>query len=366
MDDIEKSILVKWYRSQSLARKLFAPSDFRNSTECLEVENFTCTRSTTDLLLFSQEDTTTELTVQERSRHSSDVALLDYTPTDFKDETVQVIVDSHDFDCTDCTGNGYTHCPPTSQCLKCSGSGEWACYVEMRCPACKGTLQTEHKCRRCNGTGNRPFSLVDPCANCNGERIIERECVRCRGPYGTPTGTVTCDKCHGSGKLICNGCRGRGQVTCGRCQGRGRLDCRKCNSSGTMVSASLVTHAFSHKRLIQYPGHADDVVEFKNGVGPHHLDGQRGKLIKDELQDAPTGNVMMQKSAVEDFDVTSYRFKYRKTEFFLNYILGANGQRVEFATKELPLCWKKVGTVSGIVSLIVANVAATLWLTNAI
>ena len=367
----EKSILVKWYGGQSLVRKIFAPGDFRASTEFVEVEDFTCTRSTTDLLLFSTREAATEMTLRENSRYSRDLGRLDYKPQDFKTQTIQVIVDSEEFDCRECDGDGYTDCPPTSKCLSCNGFGDLACNCrgdhKINCPTCKGERQIAYDCTRCNGTGFKSVfdggGLFERCPHCDGQKKFPRDCHRCLNRNGEPTGRVPCDKCGGSGRLACNRCRSEGAVTCEICGGRGLLHCQKCDSEGRMILAQLATNTFTHQQRVQYPGYGDGIAVFKNGVGPRHLQGRRGKLVQDEYRDA-SGNVVLHRVAVEDFDVHSYKFRYGRKQFYLNHLRGAGGQVWEFSTRTPPLCVKKTALVLGAVSLVVLNTVASLWLLN--
>ncbi|MDY6084690.1 MAG: molecular chaperone DnaJ [Dialister sp.] len=71
-------------------------------------------------------------------------------------------------------------------------------------------------CEHCHGSGAEPGSTVDTCPDCNGtgqQRIVRNS------PFGQMVNVITCQTCHGSGKLIKN--------KCSHCHGSGVMRRRK-------------------------------------------------------------------------------------------------------------------------------------------
>ena len=79
-ENVGREFLARWYGKQNLLRKLLAPGKFPGEAQLIRTEQFICRRATSDLLKFSQTETTTELTLRDRQQYPSDVSLLDYIP----------------------------------------------------------------------------------------------------------------------------------------------------------------------------------------------------------------------------------------------------------------------------------------------
>lgn len=363
MEDAGKSILDRWYRKQSLVRKLFAPGNFRSVTEIVGVENFTCRRATTDFLRFSQSESAEELTLQDRARYSNDVTLLDYMPTDFKNETVQVVVDEQLVNCRSCSGQGRNPCPPYIRCQRCAGQGGRPCDPEMACRTCSGTRQVV--CSRCQGNGRISEILGDvwhTCPRCRGRG--KWSCGNCLSQFGVPIGRVRCDMCMGSGWEQCARCGGGGELVCSDCKGQGYLLCQRCDASGQMVYAGIVTNTFTPTRSVQFLPQSKNPNGLKNGIASHHISSMPGKMVSSEYQNSTREDVVLQKLMVEDFDVSSHQFQYLSQRFFVNHIMGANGRGVEVADTKLPLSGKKIAIVLGISALALGVTVATMWLAS--
>ena len=346
--NIGKSVLDGWYRKQGLIQRLFAPSGFLNDAECVEAEDFTCRRATTDFLTFSVSETVKELTLADRMKYSNDLRLLDYRPKEFKTETVQVVVNERQVNCSSCSGQGRNPCPPSVQCGNCSGAGSFPCYPEMPCPSCTGTRRVP--CRVCQGTGQRSSFEVHnpggPCTRCRGRASFR--CGTCLNRAGTPIGRVTCNQCMGSGRKRCEWCNERGQLVCRDCNGRGYVLCDRCNASGTVVYAGMVTHTFTPRSSTQFLPQNGNPDGLKNGITAGHLARIPGKVVRDEYQRPGRQDDVLQKLTVVDFEVSSYQFRYRGKPFIFNHLKDANGRVTEFVTAKLPLSAKKVAIASGI------------------
>ena len=361
-ENVGREFLARWYSKQNLLRKLLAPGNFPGEAQLIRTEQFTCRRATTDFLKFSQTETTTELTLRDRQQYPNDVRLLDYIPADFKNETVRVITNEREVNCSDCRGQGQTYCPPAEECGRCSGGGGSACYPEMICPTCDGTRLVV--CRRCRG-GGRTTDAMDrwhTCSACGGRG--RWSCGTCLSQFGVPIGRVTCDLCMGSSWQECSRCSGRGELVCNICKGRGYLNCLKCDADGRMVYAGMVTNTFSHTRDAQFLAVDGDSNNLKNGVASHHFVSMHGKMLQNEYQNPGRQDVVKQRLQVEDFDVSSYSFQYDGKRFFLNQIKNANGSPLEFATIRLPVSVKRISLASGVAVVAIFIAVASAWLTN--
>jgi len=74
------------------------------------------------------------------------------------------------------------------------------------------TVPTIIDCEDCSGTGAAPGTTAETCSDCGGRGVKQ---VQRRTPFGVMSTTVTCDTCHGSGKVIrdpCKTCKGKGKV----------------------------------------------------------------------------------------------------------------------------------------------------------
>jgi molecular chaperone DnaJ len=69
------------------------------------------------------------------------------------------------------------------------------------------------RCPHCNGNGAEPGTPIETCERCGGAGQLQ---AVTRTPFGQMVRTMTCDRCHGEGKIPsdpCRECRGRGRVT---------------------------------------------------------------------------------------------------------------------------------------------------------
>lgn len=359
-----KAILDGWYHKQGLMRKLFAPGNFRDDAEFIATEDFTCRRATTDFLTLSVTETVEELTISDRMEYSDDLSLLDYIPKEFKYETFQVLEAERQANCPNCSGHGRKPCPPTIQCDGCSGAGSFPCYRDMECPSCTGNLRVD--CPSCEGTGRQSsLATYNPggaCTHCRGRAFLP--CGRCMNQIGVPIGRVACDECMGSGRRQCEICQGGGQQTCYDCNGQGYILCDRCDASGHVVYARMVRHTFSPRRSVQFLPQSGNPEGLKNEITVDRLASLHGKTVSSEYQRPNHQNVVLQKLTVEDFDVSSYQFRYRGKSFLVNRVKDASGRITEFATTKLPVSAKKVAIASGIGTLALGVAIGTTWLVS--
>jgi molecular chaperone DnaJ len=67
-------------------------------------------------------------------------------------------------------------------------------------------------CERCDGNGAEPGTPIETCERCGGAGQLQ---AVTRTPFGQMVRTMTCDVCHGDGRVpreACHECRGRGRV----------------------------------------------------------------------------------------------------------------------------------------------------------
>jgi molecular chaperone DnaJ len=68
------------------------------------------------------------------------------------------------------------------------------------------------RCERCRGNGAEPGTPIDTCDRCGGAGQLQ---ALTRTPFGQMVRTMTCDVCHGDGRVPrdpCHECRGSGRV----------------------------------------------------------------------------------------------------------------------------------------------------------
>jgi molecular chaperone DnaJ len=68
------------------------------------------------------------------------------------------------------------------------------------------------RCEHCHGNGAEPGTPIETCERCGGAGQLQ---AVTRTPFGQMMRTMTCDACHGDGRIAtspCRECRGRGRV----------------------------------------------------------------------------------------------------------------------------------------------------------
>jgi molecular chaperone DnaJ len=73
-------------------------------------------------------------------------------------------------------------------------------------------FQAVDRCERCHGNGAEPGTPIETCERCGGAGQLQ---AVTRTPFGQMMRTMTCDVCHGDGRVATQPCR--------ECRGRGRL-----------------------------------------------------------------------------------------------------------------------------------------------
>ena len=110
--------------------------------------------------------------------------------------------------CNYCTG-GY------NSCGTCGGDGQEACY------RCNETGIVQMTCEACHGSGK---VNDETCGACGGDGQVDQTCINCGGK-----GWNTCHSCGGQGRTVCNMCGGAGEKvwrnTCPTCGGSGQVNC---------------------------------------------------------------------------------------------------------------------------------------------
>jgi molecular chaperone DnaJ len=74
-------------------------------------------------------------------------------------------------------------------------------------------FQAVDRCERCRGNGAEPGTPIESCERCGGAGQLQ---AVTRTPFGQMVRTMTCDVCHGDGRVAtqpCRECRGRGRLT---------------------------------------------------------------------------------------------------------------------------------------------------------
>jgi molecular chaperone DnaJ len=72
------------------------------------------------------------------------------------------------------------------------------------------------RCERCHGNGAEPGTPIETCERCGGSGQLQ---AVTRTPFGQMVRTMTCEVCHGDGRVASQPCR--------ECRGRGRLSTRR-------------------------------------------------------------------------------------------------------------------------------------------
>jgi molecular chaperone DnaJ len=76
----------------------------------------------------------------------------------------------------------------------------------------KVTFDAVDRCERCHGNGAEPGTPIETCERCGGTGQLQ---AMTRTPFGQMVRTMTCEVCHGDGRVASDPCR--------ECRGRGRL-----------------------------------------------------------------------------------------------------------------------------------------------
>jgi molecular chaperone DnaJ len=74
------------------------------------------------------------------------------------------------------------------------------------------TFDAIERCERCHGNGAEPGTPIETCERCGGAGQLQ---AVTRTPFGQMVRTMTCDVCHGDGRVpreACHECRGSGRV----------------------------------------------------------------------------------------------------------------------------------------------------------
>ena len=77
-------------------------------------------------------------------------------------------------------------------------------------------FQAVDRCEACQGNGAEPGTPIETCERCGGAGQLQ---AVTRTPFGQMVRTMTCDVCHGDGRVATQPCRD--------CRGRGRLSVRR-------------------------------------------------------------------------------------------------------------------------------------------
>ena len=184
-------VLEQWFHQQNLLRRLLSPKDFLVTAQGLGSESFSCLRANTDFLdkqtSFRTDDFTMDVWAHNEAKIRSTSDKLNYIPTEFSDEHVEIFEDATEIDCAACNGLGYYSCPPTEPCSptqgcgKCGGDGT----IFINCSRCGGSGQTtlRRTCNRCKGSGW--INEFNPCNHCwEGEITYKRSCTACASRGG--------------------------------------------------------------------------------------------------------------------------------------------------------------------------------------
>ena len=209
---------------------------------------------------------------------------------------------------------------------------------------CSGGGQMVGPCAQCGSSGSKP------CGRCNGSG--NKDCGQCSNSGSTP-----CAQCKGSGSKDCGQCSSSGSRTCPQCKGTGSNKCDQCDGSGQMVQGDIVTRTFkpSTELTYQLSGLAEN--EFKNGLAAKHFASTKGDLINQQFQTPADPSTVMDRKSVHSYDVLSYRYAYKNSEFHLHQITSSRASK--YVSSGLPLSWPRIGIASGIVG-VATLVAASL------
>lgn len=358
----EADVLEQCFRQQNLLRRLLAPRDLLLVIEGQGSETFTCLRATTDFLdrrVFYQ---TGELTMdhwvdnQARIRSTSDN--LNYIPTEFDDERVEIFEDATEIDCAACNGLGYEFCPPTV-----------SCSPTRRCGDCRGDGAISKGCTRCGGRGQREF--LRNCSKCEGSGWIgefdscnlcwegqissKRPCSACGGRGGQRS---KCASCGGQGIVTCIHCSGRGFVTCKRCDGLGRIDCAGCATHGRLMQVHFRIHDFKKRSVVCFASETRQANRFEQGLrnelAEDNFAGFTGELVLEDQQRPESSDVVRQRRRIESFAISSFQFQYDKKRVTINQINGAGSNYRLYAPAGLPISLGRlsIAVIAGIALLI--------------
>jgi tellurite resistance protein len=205
--------------------------------------------------------------------------------------TDEVCDGRHEWDCTECHGDGRVTCEECAgdgkvPCDECGGGGM------VKCGGGAGNFLARHTIGNivgggCGGTGYVKDSNVP-----GGERM----CKTCRG-----TGEVPCPKCGRKGEIKCEKCNGRGQVNCPECDGKktivcqvcygdkeryGTVDCPQCETVGTMAQIVYVDSFVSDNKYEKVSCKGDNLNLEDVQILKHVEQNPATKLVYKKVNDA--------------------------------------------------------------------------------
>ena len=137
-------VLLDEWRGQAWWQRLLLPDDFMDKVTLAEEEALTCHQTTIEYLTMSDDVEAETMKVKDSEFYSTD---LDYRPSEFKNETCDIITDVAFIQCPKCSGSGRITCG------KCSGAGWVKCSVTTSCSTCNGSGKRSDSCGRCDGSG---------------------------------------------------------------------------------------------------------------------------------------------------------------------------------------------------------------------
>ena len=304
-------VLLDEWRGQAWWQRLLLPGDFMDKVTLEEEEALTCHQTTIEYLTMSDVVEAETMKVKDSESYSTD---LGYRPSEFKNETCDIITDAVSIRCQRCSGSGRVACG------RCSGDGWVSCSTTM-------------SCKRCNGSGKQWNS------------------------YGRGRRDSPCGSCIG-GKVTCNKCGGRGSVICGRCRTTGKVQCGRCDGEGQLVSANVTYRKFTASAEFTHQLSNLAADQFKNGLAAKHFKSITGDLAFQQFEPPSSGEIVLQRRSVHSYDVLSCRYAYNDKKFYLNRITG--GGSTKYATAGLPLSGKKIAITAAVVCALVLALGV-LW-----
>ena len=339
-------VLLDEWHGQAWWQRLLLPGDFMDKVTLEEEEALTCHQTTIEYLTMSDVVEAETMKVKDSKFYSTD---LGYRPSEFKNETCDIITDAVSIRCPKCSGSGRITCG------RCSGDGRVNCSVTTSCSACNGSGKRSDSCGRCDGSGkvDKPVTRYGR-GNFDRTAWTRSSCPSCdgRGRHDSP-----CASCIG-GKVTCNKCGGRGSVNCGQCRTTGKVQCGRCDGEGQLVSANVIYRKFTASAEFTHQLSNLAADQFKNGLAAKHFKSITGDLAFQQFEPPSSGEIVLQRRSVHSYDVLSCRYAYNDKEFYLNRITG--GGSTKYATAGLPLSGKKIAITAAVVCALVLALGV-LW-----
>jgi len=213
--------------------------------------------------------------------------------------------------CAACHGRGSLPCNECN-CTACGASGK----MDVKCTRCESGKVT---CDYCHGSGKiedllksvyffvKIIPRYKPCFICDGTG--SKNCETC---HGTRTMKGACTRCDGSGRYAnCAKCKGRRSITCPECKGAGRFESQWVKSLHSCPVDRLRFEIEKRQRKIS-------TLQIQLSRNTREYD-----RLQEEWNDEYNSRRAQGRGALNDFDASGFQ---GGTTYLINQIQACEGE----------------------------------------